>query len=187
MADKTHGVINTMHCTCMNVDAYKAVGVAKTDIDNGVAVVLGAINKDTNQNIKGFEFTVTPATAASYGIWVVRTPEVGSTLEMNLLDDPRSFYNKAGQPLSLCFMNPGVDCIEVDGNCFVAGSAPTDQPTYNFVTISTGGKFAIAQTAPETGAYFSIVGKHFFDIGGEIVPSYVLRCEKNFEDVKGGK
>ena len=185
MADKTHGVFNTMHCTCMNVDAYKAVGIATTNIDNGVAVVLGDINKNTTGDIEGFEFTVTPATASSYNIWVVRTPEVGTTLEMNILDDPRTFYNEAGKPMSLCFMNPKVDVIEVDANCFVSGSAPSDQPTYKFVTIGANGKFAVAQAAPASGAYFSIVGNHFFDIGGELVPSYVLRCEKNFEDKEG--
>lgn len=182
MAENTHGICSTTRCTGMNVDAFVCTGVAESNLDNGVAVVLGDINKDSSGNIQGYEFTVTAATSASYNIWIVRTPEVGTTIGTNLLNDPRYFYNEQGKPMTLFYMNPHVDCIEVDGNCFVSGSAPTDQPTYTFVTIGAGGKFAVAESAPASGAYFSIVGTHFFDVGGEIVPSYVLRCEKNFEE-----
>lgn len=175
-----HGVVNTTHCTCWDVDAYKCAGVATVDLDNGTLVVLNSINKDaTSGAIQGYEFNVTPATAASTNVWLVRTPEVGTTLDMQIYSDPRYFYNVAGRPMSLCYMNPHVDCIEVDANCFVAGSAPTDQPTYTFVTIGAGGKLAIANAAPAAGAYFTIVGKHTMAIGTEVVPSYVLRCERN--------
>lgn len=174
-----HGYCSTSRCACWDVDAYKAVGVAATDMDNGVCVVLGDIKRDANKNITGFEYTVTAAQAASTGIWVVRTPEVGVTIEMQLMNDPRYFYNPAGQPMSLCYMNPKVDMIEVNKEAFVAGSAPSDKPNDTFVTIGAGGKFATATAAPASGTYFSIVGNHYVDVGQELMPTYILRCERN--------
>ena len=174
-----HGVVNTTHCTCWDVDAYKAVGVAQVDLDNGVLVTLGDINKNADNAVQGYEFNVTAAEAASTHVWLVRTPEVGATLDMQMYSDPRHFYNVAGRPMSLCYLHPHVDCIEVDANCFVEGSAPADQPTYTFATIGEGGKYAMAEAAPDAGTYFSLVGTHTMSIGMEVIPTYILRCENN--------
>lgn len=176
MANNTHGLINTTRCTCWDVDAYNLVGVATTDLDNGVAVTLGEI-ANTSGAIDGYQFAVTPATAASVGVCVVRTPEVGTDLCMNIMYDPRTFYNEAGRPLHLCRLNPGVDYIEVDKNCFVGGTAPTAAQRY--VTIGANGKYAPATTAPTAGCYFSVVGTHYMSVGQEIVGTWVLRCERN--------
>lgn len=174
-----HGFVNTTHCTCWNVDAYKRVGIAQSDIDNGVFVTIGAIAADSNENIEGYQFAVTPATAASTGVWLVRTPEVGTTLEMAMLSDPRHFYNVKGRPMSLCYLVAGVDCIEVDANCFADAE---DLPTLTnpIVPLTTGGKLGTpTNSAPSTGAYLTYLGTKTTEIGAELVPTYVLQMSRN--------
>lgn len=176
---KNHGVVITTSCTCWDVDSHKICGVyAAGDLDNGVMVDLGAMNVDSNKNIKGYEYAVTPATASSKNVWLIRTPEGGSNLEMQMMADPRYFYNEAGRPMSLCYLQPHVDHIEVDANCFADGELP--EATDAYVVITTGGKLATAASAPQTGAtYFSVVGFKTLSIGQEFIPTVVLRCEAN--------
>ncbi len=174
-----HGYINTTHCMGWDNDALNCVGIAQTDIDNGAAVVLGDISL-TDGFVDAYEFTVTPATAASTGIYVAKTPEsAGTDYNMLMNKDPRNFYNKAGRPISLMRMMPGIDCIEVTAEAFVAGSEPTTQPTYKYATIGADGKYVVAQAAPGTGAYFAILGKHTVAFGQNVATTYVLRCERN--------
>lgn len=174
-----HGLCNTTRVTGWDVDAYKAAGVAQVDMDNGVLVTVNGLTKDADGNITSYTFDVTPATATSTKVWLVRTPEVGTTLEMNLMNDPRYFYNVAGQPVSLYYLNPEVDHIEVDVNCFVQGSSPNEVAGAQYVTIGAGGKYVAATAAPTDGTYFAIDGKHFISIGTEIVPTWVLKVVRN--------
>ena len=177
MATNTHGLINTTRVTAVDVDAYNLVGISKTDMDNGTCVVLGDIAKGATGGITGYQFTVTAAKANSTGVCIIRTPEIGTNLEMNIMFDPRTFYNEAGRPLHLCRLNPGVDYIEVDANCFVGGTLPTDVQTY--VTIGANGKLVGANAAPAAGCYFTVVGKHNMDVGQSLVPTVVLFCARN--------
>lgn len=179
MANNTHGLCNPTRLTGWDVDAYKAAGVATVDMDNGVLVTVDGLNTDANNNIVGYEFKVKPATANSTNVWLVRTPEVGTTLEQNLMNDPRYFYNAAGATMSLYYLNPVVDHIEVDANCFVEGSSPDDVAGATYVTIGAGGKYVAAAAAPADGTYFAIVGKHTISVGMDIVPTWVLRVAKN--------
>lgn len=174
-----HGVVITTSCTCWDVDAYKICGIADVDLDNGVMVDLGAMNVDSvSKKINGYEYAVTPATASSKNVWVIRTPEGGSNLEMQMMADPRYFYNEAGRPMSLCYLHPHVDHIEVDANCFAGGALPEASDEY--VVITTGGKLAVAESAPQTGAtYFAVVGFKSVAVGGEFIDTVVLRCEQN--------
>lgn len=173
-----HGYINTTHCSCWDIDAYNCAGIATTDIDNGVLVTLGTINRDTTTlKVKGYEFNVTPAGATSTSVWVVDSPEVGTTLEMQLLADPRNFYNPAGVPMSIKYLTPKVDCIEVTAECFTDKTLPTSAKT--FVEIGAGGKLTAAASAPASGAYFSLVGLKTITFGMEEVPTAVLRIERN--------
>lgn len=74
---KNHGVCVSTSMTAWDVDSYKICGVyAAGDLDNGVMVDLGAMNVDSNKNIKGYEYAVTPATASSKNVWLIRTPRV---------------------------------------------------------------------------------------------------------------
>lgn len=174
-----HGWVNTMRCTCVDVDAYKAAGIyTDGDLDNGVFVTMGA-PMNTDSNVTGFEHTVALPSANAVNLWLIRTPEVGTDIEMNLMNDPRYFYNKAGRPLSLCYMNPAVDVIEVIAENFAAGNSPVDQPTYTFASIDTNGKMVMAQSAPAQGTYFAFEGKHYVPIGQEVVTTYMFRCIRN--------
>lgn len=175
-----HGYCSLIRATAWDVDSNKLVGIATTDMDNGTFVVLGNMNVDGQKNINGFEYNVTPATATSTSVWVVRTPEAGTDmLEVQLYDDPRYFYNKAGKPMSLAYMNPHVDHIEVDKNCFTANFDPETVTGATMAQLDTNGKLKAVSAAPASGAYFTIVGKHSIAVGQELVPTWVLRCERN--------
>lgn len=175
-----HGYCSLIRATAWDVDSNKLVGIATTDMDNGTFVILTSMNVDTNKNINGFEYKVTAATAASTSVWVVRTPEAGTDmLEVQLYDDPRYFYNKAGKPMSLAYMNPHVDHIEVDKNCFTANFDPETVTGATMAQLDANGKLKAVTSAPASGAYFTIVGKHSIAVGQELVPTWVLRCERN--------
>lgn len=172
MANNTHGYISTMRCTCENVDAFNRVGVYDGgDLDNGVFVTLTKINDD-------FSYTVAPASADSYGVWVVNSPEVGSTIEMQMMSDPRYFYNEKGLPMSLKFLRPIVDIIEVDANCFANGTLPTASEGY--VTIGANGKLVAASSAPDAGkTYFTVARKNQVAVGRSIMETVLLECADN--------
>ena len=174
----THGYVSTMRCACENVDAFNRVGIYSTgDLDNGVFVTLTGINKGNDKVVKGFEYTVAPASATSYGVWLVNTPEVGTTLEQQMMSDPRYFYNAKGRPMSLKFLNPKTDIIEVDAHCFASGALPT---TEGYVTIGANGKL-VAGSAPEGAGktYFSVVGFNTVAVGMEQMKTVLLQCEAN--------
>ena len=179
MANNVHGYVSTMRASCENVDAFNRVGIYSTgDLDNGVFVTLAGINKGTGNAVKGFEYTVAPASATSYGVWLVATPEVGTTLEQQMMSDPRYFYNAKGRPMSLKFLNPKTDIIEVDAHCFTSGSLPTTEQ--GFATIGAGGKLVAANSAPAAGkTYFSVVGFNTVAVGMEQMKTVLLQCEAN--------
>lgn len=172
-----HGYVSTTSCECWDIDALNRCGVyATADLDNGVMVTCSAITKDSANGITGYQFAVAPATATSEHCWIVNTPEVGSDIEMQLMSDPRYFYNKKGEPMSIKYLKPYVDCIEVDANAFAAGALPT---TEGYVVITTGGKFAPAAQAPQSGTYFSVLGFKDNAVGGDKMKVVVLQCERN--------
>ena len=175
----THSYVSTMRCACENVDAFNRVGIYSTgDLDNGVFVTLTGINKGSSDKVvKGFEYTVAPATSTSYGVWLIATPEVGTTLEQQMMSDPRYFYNAKGRPMSLKFLNPKTDIIEVNAGAFVSGNLPT---TEGYATIGAGGKLVAAGAAPEAGkTYFSVVGFNTVAVGMEQMKTVLLQCEAN--------
>ena len=179
MANNVHGYVSTMRASCENVDAFNRVGIYSTgDLDNGVFVTLTGINKGTGNAVKGFEYTVAPASATSYGVWLVATPEVGTTLEQQMMSDPRYFYNVQGRPMSLKFLNPKTDIIEVDANCFASKTLPN---TEGYVTIGANGKLVASASAPEGGGktYFSVVGFNTVAVGMEQMKTVLLQCEAN--------
>ena len=179
MANNVHGYVSTMRASCENVDAFNRVGIYSTgDLDNGVFVTLTGINKGTGNAVKGFEYNVAPATSTSYGVWLVATPEVGTTLEQQMMSDPRYFYNVQGRPMSLKFLNPKTDIIEVDANCFASKTLPN---TEGYVTIGANGKLVASASAPEGGGktYFSVVGFNTVAVGMEQMKTVLLQCEAN--------
>ena len=178
MANNVHGYVSTMRASCENVDAFNRVGIYSTgDLDNGVFVTLTGINKGNDKVVKGFEYTVAPASATSSGVWLVNTPEVGTTLEQQMMSDPRYFYNVQGRPMSLKFLNPQTDIIEVDANCFASKALPTNE---GYVTIGEGGKLVAAGSTPSAGkTYFSVVGFNTVAVGMEQMKTVLLQCEAN--------
>lgn len=175
-----HGYVNTTHATCWDVDAYNMAGVYTTgDLDNGVMVTLTKMVQNSENVANGFEYEVTPASANSTGVWVVASPEVGSTIMQQELADPREFYNEKGRTMSIKYLMPKVDCIEVTAECFTDNTLPTS--TKNKVIIGAGGKLTAtnADQTSTTGAYFTLEALHTVTIGMKEVPSAILRCARN--------
>lgn len=164
----THAVVNLTHAACSDVDSLNLVGIcAGADIDNGNFVTLGDITRDpSSQVIGGYEFSVTSATTTSSD-YIVATNMVGTDIDMQIYSDPRYFYNKKGQPMSVKRLLAG-DCIEVTGAAF--STAPT-------VGTSTHAKVAagkLVAQANDTGAQFKILGVVKVDVGQEQVDAFVL-------------
>lgn len=175
-----HGYVNATKMCSWNVDALVLAGVYEGgDLDNGVLVTLGAMNQSATNNIQGYEFAVTPATADSVGVCIVDTPAIGTTVEMQEMADPRYFYNQAGKTLGLRRIVPKYDYLELIPECFVDGTLPT--AANSNVIIAAGGKFQAtnADQSGTQGAYFSFVGYHTITFGMETVQTAVVRCERN--------
>lgn len=181
MALTLHGYVNTTKMCAENIDAMNCAGIYSTgDLDNGVVVTLTSMNTNSaTLAIQGYEYTVTPATSATVGdVWIVASPEVGSTIDQQILSDPRYFYNAQGLPMSLKYLVDGVDCIEVTAECFTNTTLPATGSTY--VVIGTGGKFTAQASAPTTinQPYFTLEGLHTVTIGATEVPTAVLRFHR---------
>ena len=156
----THNVFIGMSCAFMNVDAYNLVGIANTDIDNGLFLTLGAMSPAGDG---AYEFTVTAGKNADL---IAGTPEVGYGLEAQIYADPRYFTNKAGKPISVKRLVKG-DCIEVSVDAFT-----TDPATNGYAAVQDSGKLT-AQSA-SASADFQILSTHTIDVGGELVKTWIL-------------
>ena len=181
-----HAVVNLMHCAAWDVDAYNIVGICETDVDNATLLSVGNITTNAAQSaasgvVIDFAYNVSVPAQNATGLWIAKTPIPGTStdLAVQTFSDPRYFYNKAGEPISLAYLQAGVDVIEVTGDAFATGSAPTDQPTYDYVSVNTSGKLVVANAEPASGTYFTILGRHTIDCGQELVPSYILKCMRN--------
>lgn len=177
----THAILNSTSLSAMNIDALCIAGVATVDLDNGQLVTLKNINRTTDGTIAGYEYNVEPATADADNVWLVESPEVGTTLEMQIHDDPRYFYNPAGVTLSLRGLVGGVDCFEVTKEVFTSDNLPTSAQLGQYVSPDVNGKYGDpAAEVPNTGAYFRVEGLTTIACGMEEVPAVVLRCMANF-------
>ena len=164
----THAIVNLTHAACWDVDSLNLVGIcAGADIDNGNFVTLGDITRDaSSQVIGGYEFAVTSASTDSAD-YIVATPVVGTDIDMQIYNDPRYFYNKKGQPMSVKRLLAG-DCIEVTGAAF--STAPT-VGTSTHAKVTAG---KLVAQANDTGAQFKILGVVKVDVGQEQVDAFVL-------------
>lgn len=178
----THAIANGTSCAYWDVDSLNMAGICETaDLDNGALVTLVKMNTDaTTGAVKGYEYTVTPAEAGAANVYFVDSPEVGYSLETQIHDDPRYFYNEKGKPMSIKALLPGVDCIEITAPVFEGGTLPTVANIGQFVAPAAGGKYAapIAE-APTSGAYFRVEGLTTITCGADEVPAVILRCMVN--------
>lgn len=175
-----HGIVNTTNMMCWDVDALNMAGInATTDIDNGTLVTLTKIAKTDAGDITGYQYEVAPAAANAVNVWLVATPEIGKTLEMQVHDDIRYFYNKAGLPMDIKALVPGFDCFEVDATAFANGTLPTNNQIGQFCGVATNGKFAAPAASVASGATFRVEGLHTITCGADEVKTAVLRCMKN--------
>ena len=175
-----HTICNTTNMMCTNVDALNMVGInATTDIDNGTLVTLTKIAKTEAGDITGYQYEVAPASANAVNVWLVATPEIGKTLEMQVHDDIRYFYNKAGLPMDIKALVAGFDCFEVDATAFANGTLPTNSQSGQLCAVANNGKFAAPAASVTSGATFRVEGLHTITCGADEVKTAVLRCMKN--------
>ena len=175
-----HTICNTTNMMCWDVDALNMVGInATTDIDNGTLVTLTKIAKTEAGDITGYQYEVAPAAANAVNVWLVATPEIGKTLEMQVHDDIRYFYNKAGLPMDIKGIVAGFDCFEVDATAFANGTLPTNGQICQFCAVANNGKFAAPAASVASGATFRVEGLHTITCGADEVKTAVLRCMKN--------
>ena len=157
---KNHVVFNGTHCAFWDVDSYNLVGIATSDIDNGTFLTLGDMSPAEDG---AYEFTVTAGVNADL---IAGTPAVGYDAIGQIYDDPRYFTNEVGKPISVKRLIKG-DFIELTGGAFTA-----EPSTNKYAKVVAAGK--LTAQAADTGADFKIVGTRTMDIGGELVPTYVL-------------
>lgn len=178
----THAIANGISCAYWDVDSLNMAGICETaDLDNGALVTLKKMNVDTTTGkVKGFEYIVEPAAADADNVWFVDSPEVGYTLEMQIHDDPRYFYNVQGKPMSIKGILSGVDCVEITKEQFENTTLPTVAQIGQYVKPAEGGKYSapVAQ-APDAGAYFRVEALSTITCGADEVPSVILRCMAN--------
>ena len=168
----THAVFQGTHCAYWDIDAYTLAGVAETDLDNGTFVTVGDVALKDGSG--GFEVKIAVPAANATGLWVCRTPEVGTTLDMQLLADPRNFYNKAGDPVSIAKIQKD-DYITVTAPAFA--TAPTASLTN--VSVNASGKLVAQAAAPTAGTAFVVASARTISIGLEEVPAWLLKCTNN--------
>lgn len=155
-------------------DSINCAGVAAVDLDNGQFVTRGALGLTATG---GYEFTCAKPSANAVDLWLVETPPVGDTLDEQIHDDPRYFYNKAGKAFSIKGMRPGFSFIEVPASAFAVSDTPEDGD--KFASVNTDGRLVAASSAPGAGTYFSIEATHSVEIGYEVVPTWILKCVRN--------
>lgn len=175
-----HTICNTTNMMCWDVDALNMVGInATTDIDNGTLVTLTKIAKTEAGDITGYQYEVAPAAANAVNVWLVATPESGKTIETQVRDDIRYFYNKAGLPMDIKGIVAGFDCFEVDATAFANGTLPTNSQIGQLCGVAANGKFAAPAASVASGATFRVEGLHTITCGADEVKTAVLRCMKN--------
>ena len=159
-------------------DALNCAGVCSAnDLDNGQFVTRGALGLASTG---GYEFAITLPSANAEDLWLVESPVVGNTVEMQAMDDPRYFYNPQGKPCSIKGIRAKYDFIEVPASAFAASYDPdTVGDSAVYASVNTSGRLVAVTSAPANGTYFSIGATHTVDIGGEIVKTWILKCEKN--------
>ena len=174
-----HGLVNTMGMSCTNVDAMNKVGVASVNLDNGTLVTIGKMEQATDGTVTSYHYALTPATANAEHVLLVASPEVGRTLEMQIYNDRRYFYNVAGNPVDVKDILAQVDTFEIDAVSY-AGTFPTSAQIGYFVSPAAEGKYAApVQNAPAAGAYFKVEGFGSITCGQDEVKTVILRCIKN--------
>lgn len=169
-----HTVFISTLMASWDVDSYRIAGVANTVMDNGTVVNLGAMGLATTatarQNtIGGYEYVVTAAADATGKLYIVDTPLPGATVEMQVMEDPRYFYNEVGRPLSLRKLVDG-DHIELTAPGFAADPVNDAVGTEKYTVAA--GKFS-----KDSAGKFVLVAKKTIAIGVEDVASYILRYD----------
>jgi len=155
-----HGVFIASRMQSQNVDALNRNAVSESNLDNGMAVVLGALSSATDKS-QVFVATL-PAGATAKGLWIVDEPaeanaydELGGEYSVGI-KDPRKFYIPAGKVFAVRKPEVG-DIFKISAN-MVSGTAD------DYINVANTGKYAFAN-AQGTGFAAKVIENSYISIG----------------------
>lgn len=156
----THGVFVASRMQSQNVDALNRNAVAESDLDNGMAVILGELSEDADKS-QVFKATL-PTGATDKGVWIVDEPakpnaydELGGEYSVGI-KDPRKFYIPAGKVFAV--RKPQV------GDIFKISADMISESANNFINVTSTGKYAFAESQG-TGFAAKVIENSYFSIG----------------------
>lgn len=156
----THGVFIASRMQSQNVDALNRNAVSESNLDNGMAVVLGALSNEADKS-QVFVATL-PTGATAKGLWIVDEPaephaydELGEEYSVGA-KDPRKFYIPAGKVFAVRKPQVG-DIFKISAD-MISGEAN------NFINVANTGKYAFAE-AQGTGFAAKVIENSYISIG----------------------
>lgn len=156
----THGVFLASRMQSQNIDALNRNAVAESDIDNGMAVILGELSENNGES-QVFKAAL-PTDATQVGIWIVDEPiktlvqdELGGEYSVGI-KDPRKYFTPAGKVFAV--RKPQI------GDIFKISADMVDGEVQNYININNKGKYSFAE-AQGTGFAGKIIENSYFSIG----------------------
>jgi len=155
-----HGVFIASRMQSQNVDALNRNAVSESNLDNGMAVILGELSNETDKS-QVFVATL-PTDATAKGLWIVDEPakpnaydELGGEYSVGI-KDPRKFYIPAGKVFAVRKPQVG-DIFKISAN-MISGDANS------YINVANTGKYAFAE-AQGTGFVAKIIENSYISIG----------------------
>lgn len=156
----THGVFIASRMQSQNIDALNRNAVATSNLDNGMAVVLGDLSTETDKS-QVFKASL-PAGATDKGLWIVDEPaepnaydELGGEYAVDI-KDPRKFYIPKGKVFAVRKPQVG-DIFKISAD-MISGDAA------DYINVANTGKYVFAE-AQGTGFAAKVIENSYFSIG----------------------
>lgn len=173
-----HGVFLASRMQSQNIDALNRNAIAESNVDNGMAVVLGDLSESDDKS-QVFKATF-PTAATQLGIWIVDEPhepivkdELGGEYSVGIRD-PRKFFIPAGQVFAVRKPQIGdifkisADMVTVTSGNSESGQDSTTQTTptntATYINLKTDGKYVMA-SSKGTGFAGKVIENSYFSIG----------------------
>lgn len=178
-----YAIVNAMRAESMDSDAKVYAGFVGTQdqsthaftgaaCENGVICTMGKMAKfcqDSTMVKYGYARIFSKAAAETHaGLYIIDTPEVGYSIEMQMSNDPRKFTNEANRPVTarkICIGDEFQLSIDAFTNAASTGS---------YVEVGANGKltFAAASGANTVG---EVLGAEKMFVGSDMVEAYIVR------------
>ncbi len=155
-----HGVFIASRMQSQNIDALNRNAVSESNLDNGMAVILGDLSSETDKS-QVFIATL-PTDATVKGLWIVDEPakpnaydELGGEYSVGI-KDPRKFYIPSGKVFAVRKPQVG-DIFKISAD-MISGDANS------FINVANTGKYVFAE-AQGTGFTAKVIENSYISIG----------------------